>query len=92
MPAHTALRFAHEDIRDHGLGRLDAERRPGPGRKTAKFGDHLGQIYEKEGKRGGTLPFAVMVPELRDASGRLVAEARLTGVETAKPPDEGEAR
>lgn len=47
------------------------------------------EIYEKEGKRGGTLTFAVMVTELRDESGRLVAEAKLTGVETARPPEEG---
>ncbi len=46
------------------------------------------EIYEKEGKRGGTLVFAVMVTEFRDESGRLVAEARLTGVETARPPEE----
>ena len=32
--------------------------------------------------------FAVMVTELRDeATGALVAEARMTGVETAKPPE-----
>ena len=47
------------------------------------------QIYEKEGRRGGKLTFAVMVTEYRDASGKLVAESRLTGVETAKPPEEG---
>jgi hypothetical protein len=29
-----------------------------------------------------------MVTEFRDADGRLVAEARLTGVETSKPPEE----
>jgi hypothetical protein len=46
------------------------------------------EIYEKEGRRGGTLVFAVMVTELRDEAGRLVAEARLTGVETEKPPEE----
>ena len=46
------------------------------------------EIYEKEGRRGGTLTFAVMVTEFRDEDGRLVAEARLTGVETAKPPEE----
>jgi hypothetical protein len=46
-------------------------------------------IYEKEGRRGGTLTFAVMVTEFRDETGKLVAEARLTGVETAKPPEEG---
>ena len=48
-------------------------------------------IYEKTGRRGGTLTFAVMVTEFRDAEGTLVAEAKLTGVETAKPPTEEEA-
>jgi N-terminal half of MaoC dehydratase len=41
-------------------------------------------IYEKEGRRGGTLTFVVMVTEFRDEAGKLVAEARSTGVETAK--------
>jgi hypothetical protein len=45
-------------------------------------------VYEKEGRRGGKMTFAVMVTELRDEHGTLVAEARLTGVETAKPPGE----
>jgi hypothetical protein len=45
-------------------------------------------VYEKEGRRGGKLVFAVMVTEFRDAAGKLVAEARLTGVETEKPPAE----
>ena len=45
-------------------------------------------IFEKQGRRGGTLTFAVMVTEFRDAEGRLVAEAKLTGVETGKPPAE----
>jgi hypothetical protein len=44
-------------------------------------------VYEKEGRRGGKLGFAVMVTEFRDESGRLVAEARMTGVETARPPE-----
>jgi N-terminal half of MaoC dehydratase len=48
----------------------------------------IAEIYEKEGRRGGTLVFAVMVTELRDETGRLVAEARLTGVETEKAPEE----
>jgi hypothetical protein len=46
----------------------------------------IAEIYSKEGRRGGTLTFAVMVTEFRDASGKLVAEARMTGVETARPP------
>jgi hypothetical protein len=44
-------------------------------------------VYEKEGRRGGKLGFAVMVTEFRDESGKLVAEARMTGVETARPPE-----
>jgi hypothetical protein len=41
-------------------------------------------VYTKAGRRGGTLTFAVMVTEFRDDAGRLVAEARLTGVETGQ--------
>jgi hypothetical protein len=48
----------------------------------------ISDVYQKQGRRGGTLTFAVMVTEFRDASGRLVAEARLTGVETAQVPGE----
>jgi hypothetical protein len=43
-------------------------------------------VFEKEGKRGGTMTFAVIVTEFRDPDGRLVAEARTTIIETAKPP------
>ena len=39
------------------------------------------EVYEKQG-RAGTLTFAVMVTEFRDETGRLVASATLTGVET----------
>jgi hypothetical protein len=45
-------------------------------------------IYDKEGRRGGKLTFAVMVTEFRDPGGKLVAEARLTGVETEQAPSE----
>jgi hydroxyacyl-ACP dehydratase HTD2-like protein with hotdog domain len=48
----------------------------------------IDKIYEKEGRRGGNLTFVVKVTEFRDESGKLVAEARMTGVETAKPPEE----
>jgi hypothetical protein len=47
------------------------------------------KIYEKQGRRGGTLTFAIMVTEFRDEASRLVAVARMTGVETAKNPDGG---
>lgn len=47
-------------------------------------GQHrLAETYEREGKRGGTMRFAVVVTEFRDESGQLVAEQRMTLVETA---------
>ena len=39
--------------------------------------------YSKPGKRGGTMRFATVVTEYRDAGGTLVAEARATFIETA---------
>ena len=41
--------------------------------------------YEKPGKRGGTMRFAVVVTEYRADDGTLVAEARATYIETARP-------
>ena len=49
----------------------------------------ISEIYEKEGKRGGAMTFVKMLTEFRDPDGRLVAEATMTGVETAKPPTGG---
>jgi hypothetical protein len=46
----------------------------------------VAEVYQKQGRRGGTLTFAVLVTEFRDESGRLVAESRMTGVETAEVP------
>lgn len=39
--------------------------------------------YSKPGKRGGTMRFATVVTEYRDAAGTLVAEAKATFIETA---------
>ena len=47
------------------------------------------KIYEKEGKRGGTMTFVETVQEFRDEGGNLVAEMRSTAIETGKPPTEG---
>lgn len=49
---------------------------------------HVEDVYEKEGKRGGTMTFVVAVTEFRDEHGSLVAEARSTAIETGKPPTE----
>ena len=46
----------------------------------------ISEVFDKQGKRGGTLRFAVMVTEFRDSDGKLVAEARLTGVEPERAP------
>ena len=46
----------------------------------------VAEIYRKQGRRGGTMTFSVIVTEFRDETGRLVAESRMTAVETAKPP------
>jgi hypothetical protein len=39
--------------------------------------------FSKPGKRGGTMRFATVVTEYRDAAGELVAEAKATFIETA---------
>jgi hypothetical protein len=51
---------------------------------------HVGDRWEKEGKRGGTMRFARIVTEFRDAAGALVAEQRSVVVETARPPKKDE--
>jgi hypothetical protein len=56
--------------------------------QTLTAASRMGERYEKEGKRGGVMRFAVMCTEFRDAAGALVAEQRSTVVETAAPPME----
>jgi hypothetical protein len=48
----------------------------------------IDRIYEKTGKRGGTMRFMDVVTEFRDADGRLVAEAKSTTIETSKAATE----
>ena len=47
------------------------------------------EIYEKEGKRGGTMTFVVTVTDFHDEGGDLVARARSTAIETGQAPTEG---
>jgi hypothetical protein len=44
----------------------------------------IDRVYEKEGKRGGTMAFTEAVTEFRDVGGRLVAESRSTLIETSR--------
>lgn len=46
----------------------------------------VADVFEKQGRRGGTMTFVVTVTEFRDPTGRLVAEARSTVIETGRPP------
>jgi hypothetical protein len=46
----------------------------------------LDRVFEKEGKRGGTMTFVEQVTEYRDASGAVVAESRSTIIETSQAP------
>jgi hypothetical protein len=49
------------------------------------FQTRVTAIYEKQGKRGGTMTLVDTVTEFRHADGRLVAEAHATAIETGKP-------
>lgn len=49
------------------------------------------EVYTKQGRRGGTMEFTVLVTEYRDAAGTLVAQARSTVIETSRPPGGGTA-
>lgn len=44
----------------------------------------IGRVFEKEGKRGGTMTFVELVTEYRDSSGAVVAESRSTIIETSQ--------
>jgi hypothetical protein len=44
------------------------------------------RVFEKEGKRGGTMTFVELVTEYRDSSGAVAAEARSTIIETSQAP------
>jgi hypothetical protein len=59
--------------------------------QTLQVVTRIGDRFEKQGKRGGVMRFAVIVSEFRDATGRLVAEQRSTIVETAAPAGGEEA-
>lgn len=47
----------------------------------------IDRVYEKEGKRGGTMTFVEVVIEYRDESDAVVAESRSTIIETSQAPE-----
>lgn len=44
----------------------------------------IDRVFQKEGKRGGTMTFVELVTEYRDSSGAVVAESRSTIIETSQ--------
>lgn len=46
----------------------------------------IGERWEREGTRGGSMRFARVVTQFHDPNGALVAEQRTTVIETARPP------
>lgn len=46
----------------------------------------IDRVFEKEGKRGGTMTFVEVLTEYRDGSGAVVAESRSTVIETSQAP------
>jgi hypothetical protein len=46
----------------------------------------IGEIYTRQGRRGGELTFAVLHTDFHDETGRLVARSTMTGVETTRAP------
>ncbi len=52
--------------------------------------EHVADRYEKQGRRGGTMRFAVLVTEFRDDAGTLIAESRSTLIERAAAPKQPE--
>ena len=44
----------------------------------------IDRVFEKEGKRGGTMSFLELVTEYRDSTGAVVAESRSTIIETSQ--------
>jgi hypothetical protein len=51
--------------------------------QTLTVSDQIVDRYEKAGKKGGLMRFAVVITEYRSQDGTLVAEARKTLIETA---------
>lgn len=89
---HTAGSDVEPAAELHPTRSLHAEQEfvfhgPPPGAGTRLVGTaRIDKVYEKQSRRG-VLTFVEIVTEYRDVSGALVAESRLTGVETPQPPE-----
>ena len=53
---------------------------------TLAASSEVGEVTQKEGRRGGVLRFGTVRTRFRDPAGELIAEQRSTFVETAQAP------
>ena len=82
FPDRTSLNAWLEERCLEQWGEIQHGNLPGAGHVlTAQ--ERVVDRYSKPGKRGGTMQFATVVTEYRDAGGALVAEARATFIEPA---------
>jgi acyl dehydratase len=49
-----------------------------------RFRSRTKEVFEKQGKRGGTMTFVIGETEFRNAAGEVVAYLRNTAIETAE--------
>jgi len=69
----------------HGEQEYVFHRKPPRAGQTLIAQQRVEDQYEKQGRRGGTMRFFVIVTEFRTPDGELVAEGRSTVIETGQP-------
>ena len=72
----------------HGEQRFEFIGPPPKAGDVLTCSSRIARIYEKVGRRGGTMRFADMVTEFRDRRGHLVATSTIVTIETSKPTSE----
>lgn len=86
--AAALMREVNIDLRRLLHGEQEYVFPKGPPRAGARLTaqSRIESIYEKEGKRGGTMTFVVQVTDFTDENGEVVAQARSTAIETGRAP------
>lgn len=85
-PANSALAAADLDLARvlHGEQEYVFHGPPPRAGQTLVARQRIESTYSKQGKRGGTMRFLVIVTEFRTPEGKLVVEARSTVIETGQ--------
>jgi N-terminal half of MaoC dehydratase len=88
-PAETPIKELGIDLKRllHGGQSYTFYGPPPPAGTKLTAQSRVEDIFEKEGKRGGTMKFIIMVQEFRDHLEELRAEARSTLIVTGQTPE-----